>query len=364
MAKSTALMRDLVNEVLDLVNSDQAFTDIHIEQDAPIRIKTPREWRTIGSEPVLFEEMHELLNSIDYEWESKIRVSAIDHPVVLTKSRLRCNVYRTQGGRNVVIAIRRLPLQPLPLEKTGLPLYIKSMAEATKGLVLVSGSTGSGKTTSVAALLDYLNATRSSHIVTIEQPIEYVLQPKKSIISQKEVGTDVASFSAGLREALRQRPDVIVVGEVRDAETADTVLHAGESGHLVFATLHTSSAIGAINKMLSFFPLEQRAQRAMALADSLVGVACQSLVPTEQGDAFVMASELIFNNNQQVAQFIANPEKMALLPEFMRRKEDHMSRCLNDDLAALVASRTISAKDAMRAAYNRIELQDLLARVR
>jgi len=230
--------------------------------------------------------------------------------------------------------------------------------------VLITGSTGAGKTTSTAALLDYLNTTRSAHIVTIEQPIEYVIAPKKSIVSQKEVGADVTSFSAGLREALRQRPDVIMVGEVRDPETADTVLHAGESGHLVFATLHTSSAIGALNKMLSFFPMEQREQRAAALADALVGVVCQSLVPTEKGDAFVLASEMLFNNNNQIAQFLTNAEKFALLPEYMRRKEDHMSRCLNDSLAALVASRTISTKDAMRAAYNRIELQDMLARTR
>lgn len=364
MGKTAALMRDLIGEVLDLVNSDQVFTDIHIEQDAPIRIKTPREWCVLGSEPVMFEEMHELLNSIDYEWEAKIGTGAIDRPVVLTKSRLRCNVYRTQGGRKVVIAIRRLPLSPLPLERTGLPMFIKSMAEANKGLVLITGSTGAGKTTSVAALLDYLNATRSCHIVTIEQPIEYVLTPKRAIVSQKEVGMDVPSFSAGLREALRQRPDVIMVGEVRDADTAETVLHAGESGHLVFATLHTSSAMGAVNKLLSFFPPEQRAQRAQALADSLVGVVCQSLVPTERGDAFVLASEMIFNNNQQASQFIASPEKFSLLPEFLRRSEDNMSRCLNDDLTSLVAAKTISAKDAMRAAYNRVELQDALSRIR
>jgi twitching motility protein PilT len=361
---SPTLTRDLVSEVLDLVNSDLVFTDIHIEQDAPLRIKMPREWRTISDEPVLLEEMHELLGSINADWEAKIKTGAIDQPIVLTKSRLRCNVYRTRGGRNISIAIRRLPLLPLALEQTGLPMYIKSMAEATKGLVLVTGSTGAGKTTSVAALLDYLNATRSSHIVTIEQPIEYVLPPKKSIVSQKEVGTDVPSFSAGLREALRQRPDVIMVGEVRDPETADTVMHAAESGHLVFATLHTASASGAINKLLSFFPLEQRAQRAMALADSLVGVVCQSLVPTEAGQAFVLASELIFNNNGQVSSFIADPEKFPMLAEFMRRREDNMSRCLNEDLAALVSQRTISTKDAMRAAYNRIELQDMLSRPR
>jgi twitching motility protein PilT len=364
MGKSIDLIRDLVNEVLDLVNSDQVFTDIHIEQDAPIRIKTPRDWQVVNGEPVLFEEMHELLNSIDYDWESKIGVGAIDHPVILTKARLRCNVYRTQGGRRIVVAIRRLPLVPLTLERTGLPLYIKAMAEPTKGLVLVTGSTGAGKTTSTAALLDHLNGTRSCHIVTIEQPIEYVLTGRRAIVSQKEVGADVASFSAGLREALRQRPDVIMVGEVRDAETADTVLHAAESGHLVFATLHSASAMGAINKLLSFFPVEQRAQRAQALADTLTGVVCQSLVPTERGDAFVLASELLFNNNQQAAPFLSQPDKFALLPEFLRRREDNMSRSLNDDLCALVAAKTIAAKDALRATYNRAELQDMLARLR
>ncbi|NRF68442.1 Flp pilus assembly complex ATPase component TadA [Aquincola sp. S2] len=364
MNRNTAtLMRDLVTEVLDLVNSERTFTDIHIEQDAPVRIKTPREWQTLG-EPVLFEEMQELLNSIDYEWENRLRNGAIDHPVVLTKARLRCNVYRTCGGKKVVVAIRRLPLLPLPLDKTGLPLYIKSMCEAAKGLVLVTGSTGAGKTTSTASMLDYLNATRSAHIVTIEQPIEYMMTERKSLVSQKEVGSDVVSFSAGLREALRQRPDVIMVGEVRDAETAETVLHAAESGHLVFATLHTSSAIGAINKLLSFFPMEQRLQRSQALADALVGVVCQCLVPTERGESFALASELMFNNNRQVSQFIAAPEKAHLLGEFMRRKDDNMSRTLNDDLARLVAAGTVAARDALRASYDRAELQDMIARPR
>lgn len=357
-------MRELVSEILDLVNSDQTFTDLHIEQDAAVRIKMPREWRVVSPEPVLFEEMHELLSSIDYEWETKLQHGAIDHPVALTKARLRCNVYRTLGGRKVVIAIRRLPLLPLPLEKTGLPMFIKSMVEATKGLVLVCGATGAGKTTSTAAMLDYLNTNRSMHIVTVEQPIEYVLPNRRSIVSQKEVGTDVASFPLGLREALRQRPDVIMLGEVRDVETADTVLHAAESGHLVFATLHTGSAIGALTKLLSFFPMEQRHQRCAALADSLVGVVCQSLIPTDGGDAFALASELIFNNNQQVAQFIAHPDKLPLLTDFMHRKEDNMSRCLNDDLASMVAAKQINARDAMRSTYNRIDLQDRLSKLR
>lgn len=360
MINDFSLSRDLVHEIIHLVGLDQTFTDIHIEQDAPMRIKTPRGWSEVGFEPVMLEEMHSVLKSIDLDWENKIKTGAIDRPFILTQCRLRCNVYRTCGGKKVVISIRRLALHPIPLEKTGLPQYVKTMLEASKGIILVTGPTGSGKTTTIASMLDYVNATRSSHIITIEQPIEYQLESKQSIVSQKEVPVDTPNFSAGLREALRQKPDVLMVGEVRDFETADTVLHAGESGHLVLATMHTNSAISAITKLLAFFAPEQRDQRAGALANSLIGVICQSLVPTENGDAFVLASEMIFNNNQQVAAYISDMNKLHMMAEFMKRKEDNMSRNLNEDLAQLVAKKAVNSKDAMRAAYNRIELHEMI----
>ncbi|MEN3292542.1 MAG: twitching motility protein PilT, partial [Burkholderiales bacterium] len=242
------------------------------------------------------------------------------------------------------------------------PIYIKTMLEATKGIILVTGPTGSGKTTTIASMLDYLNATRSSHIITIEEPIEYQLQRRQSIISQKEVPTDTSSFSTGLREALRQKPDILMVGEIRDFDTADTVLHAGESGHLVLASMHTNSAISAITKLLAFFSAEQRNQRAATLANSLIGVIYQSLLPTETGDDFVMASEMIFNNNQQVVSYIVDPSKTHLLGDFMKRKEDNMSRSLNEVLAQLVAKKSVNPKDAMKAAYNRLELHDMLSK--
>jgi twitching motility protein PilT len=331
-----------------------------VEQDAPVMIKTPRGWQQMGDEPAVLEEMVPLLKGIDEDWEDKIIDSAIDRPFVLTECRLRCNVYRIASGKKVAVSIRRLPLHPISLEKTGLPPYIKTMLEATKGIILVTGPTGSGKTTTIASMLDYLNATRSSHIVTIEEPIEYQLQRRQSIISQKEVPTDTASFSTGLREALRQKPDILMVGEIRDFDTADTVLHAGESGHLVLATMHTNSAISAITKLLGFFSPEQRNQRAATLSASLIGVIYQSLLPTETGDEFVLASEMIFNNNQQAAPFIADQGKVHLLADFMKRKEDNMSRSLNEVLASLVAKKAINPKDAMRAAYNRLELHDML----
>lgn len=151
-----------------------------------------------------------------------------------------------------------------------------------------------------------------------------------------------------------------MVGEIRDFDTADTVLHAGESGHLVLATLHTSSAVRAITKLLSFFPQDQRNQRAAALADSLVGVIFQSLLPSEDGSSHVMASEMVFNNNQQIASYIADPDKLHMIADFMKRKEDNMSRNLNEILAQLVQKKTVGVRDALRVAYNRMELHEML----
>lgn len=360
MSNDFFISRDLLAELISLVNSGQTFSDIHIEQDMPMMLQTPRGWLQSGEEPVTLDQMVPVLKGIDEDWEDKIVNTAIDRLFVLTECRLRCNVFRLSSGNKVAISIRRLPLHPMPLENTGLPPYVKTVLEATRGIVLVTGPTGSGKTTTIASMLDYINATRSAHIITIEEPIEYQLRRKQSIISQKEVPTDTESFSTGLREAMRQKPDVLMVGEVRDFDTADTVLHAGESGHLVLATMHTNSAVSAITKLLGFFPSEQRNQRAATLANSLIGVIFQSLLPSESGDDFVLANEMVFNHNQQVAPYITDVSKMHLIADFMRRKEDNMSKSLNEVLMQLVAKKSITAKDAMRATYNRLELHDML----
>jgi twitching motility protein PilT len=364
MSYEFSLVRDLLDELVSLVNSGQSFSDIHLEQDMPMMIKTPRGWRQAGAEPVTLEDMAPVLGAIDKDWEARIVDRAIDRPFALPDYRLRCNVYRSSGGARVTVSIRCLPARPIPLAQTGLPQYVRTMLEATRGVILITGPTGSGKTTTIASMLDHINATRSAHIVTIEEPIEYQLRHKLSIISQKEVPADTATFSSGLREALRQNPDVLMVGEIRDFDTADTVLYAGDAGHLVLATMHTTSAAGALARLLDFFPAEQRDRRAASLARSLVGVIFQSLVPSEQGDALVLAHEILFNNNQQLARFIADPGKMHRIEDVLRRREDMMSRSLNDVLAQLVARKIVTARDAMRAAYNRLELHDMLTRMR
>jgi len=360
MPNDHVFARDLERELLSLVNSTHTFSDVHIEQDQPLMLKTPRGWQPAGDTPVSLAQMRPLLAAIDEDWEDKVIDGALDCPFELGEWRLRCNIFRMGRGSKVALSIRRFPLEPLALEQTGLPGYIKTVLEATKGIILVTGPTGAGKTTTIASMLGYINATRHGHIITIEEPIEYELQRKLSMISQKEVPTDTPSFSSGLREALRQKPDVLMVGEIRDFDTADTVLHAGESGHLVLATLHTSSAVRAITKLLGFFPQDQRGQRAATLAETLVGVVFQSLLPSEDGQHYVMASEMVFNNNQQIAPFITDPAKLHLINDFMRRKEDNMSRSLNEVLQQMVLRKSVSSRDALRVAYNRLELHEML----
>ncbi|NRO98858.1 twitching motility protein PilT [Paraburkholderia sp. NMBU_R16] len=360
MEKLIGVSRDLTREILTLMDRRQAFTDIHIEQDRPVMIKAPRGWVAVSEEPVLRDEMVPTIASIEPDWVALLERGAIDRPLVLTRCRLRCNIYRAGGGRKIVMSIRRLPLQPLPFDKLGLPAYVRTMMESAKGLVLVTGPTGSGKTTTIASMLDHINRTRSAHIVTLEEPIEYEIESQTSIISQREVPTDTPSFSIGLREALRQKPDVIMIGEVRDPETAQTALQAGESGHLVLATMHTGSAIATITRLLSFFPPEQRERYAAGLANSLIGIVCQCLLPTEDGMELALASELLFNNNQQISAMLTDPAKIPFIAEFMKRKEDNMSRLLNDHLFNLVAKNQCSARDALRATYNRLELHEML----
>lgn len=360
MGNDNAVARDLLAEIISLVDVRVTLSDIHIEQDMPMMVKTPRGWHQHWPEAVTRYDMLPVLHAIEPDWEDKTIDTAIDRPFLLTRCRLRCNVYRMSSGTKITISIRRLPLDPIPLDNIGLPQYVKTMLEATKGIILVTGPTASGKTTTIAAMLDYLNINRSAHIITIEEPIEYKLQRKQSIVSQKEVPTDTASFSAGLREAMRQKPDVLMVGEIRDFDTADTVLHAGESGHLVLATMHTNSGMTAITKLLGFFSAEQREQRAATMASSLIGVIFQTLVPSDDGKEFVLANEMIFNNHQQIAAFITDSNKHHLIGEFIKRKEDNMSRSLNEVLTQLVIKKSINSRDAMRAAYNRLELHEML----
>ncbi len=207
--------------------------------------------------------------------------------------RFRCNVFQQRGSIGMVMRV--IPIGIRTLDVLGLPPALQKVSTEERGLILVTGTTGTGKTTTLAAMIDHINRTRSTNIITIEDPIEYLHRDNQSIISQREVGADTRSFGAALRSALRQDPDVILVGEMRDMETIETALHAAETGHLVFSTLHTVDAMETINRIISVFPPHQQKQIRLQLASVLKSAVAQRLMPAADGSGRVPAVEVLIS---------------------------------------------------------------------
>ncbi|ASA97804.1 type IV pilus twitching motility protein PilT [Anoxybacillus flavithermus] len=229
-------------------------------------------------------------------------------------SRFRVNVFKQRGC--ISLAIRIVPTKIPTLDELQLPDVLKKMVAKPQGLILVTGPTGSGKSTTLAAMIDYMNKTMRKHIITLEDPIEYVHKHDSCIIDQREVGTDTSSFANGLRAALRQDPDVILVGEMRDLETIQTAVTAAETGHLVFGTLHTSSAPATIDRIIDVFPPEQQGQIRIQLATVLVSIISQRLFPRAQNNGRIAATEILINN-AAVANLIRNG-KTHQIPSIMQ----------------------------------------------
>ncbi|MBE2920671.1 type IV pilus twitching motility protein PilT [Anoxybacillus flavithermus] len=229
-------------------------------------------------------------------------------------SRFRVNVFKQRGC--ISLAIRIVPTKIPTLDELQLPDVLKKMVAKPQGLILVTGPTGSGKSTTLAAMIDYMNKTMRKHIITLEDPIEYVHKHDSCIIDQREVGTDTSSFANGLRAALRQDPDVILVGEMRDLETIQTAVTAAETGHLVFGTLHTSSAPATIDRIIDVFQPEQQAQIRIQLATVLVSIISQRLFPRAQKNGRIAATEILINN-AAVANLIRNG-KIHQIPSVMQ----------------------------------------------
>ena len=205
--------------------------------------------------------------------------------------RFRCNVFQQRGTIGMVLRV--IPFRVKTIDELGLPPVLKKIAEEERGLVLVTGTTGSGKSTTLAGMVDHINNTRSSHVITIEDPIEYLHKDSEAIITQREIGVDTRSFAYALRSALRQDPDVVLVGEMRDMETIETALHAAETGHLVFSTLHTLDATETINRIISVFPPHQQKQVRLQLAVVLKAAIAMRLVPRADGQGRVPAMEVL-----------------------------------------------------------------------
>lgn len=264
--------------------------------------------------------------------------------------RFRCNAFLQRGSVGLVFRI--IPYGIPKIEDLLLPEVIKKIADEGRGLILVTGTTGSGKSTTLAAIVDYINSSRSVNIVTIEDPIEYIHKDKKGIISQRQIGEDTDSFSKALRAALRQDPDVILVGEMRDLETIEIALTAAETGHLVLSTLHTLDASETVNRIISVFPTHQQNQIRIQLASVLKGVVSQRLIPRADGKGRVPAVEVLIAT-ATVRSCILEPEKtIALRDVIAQGKNLYGMQTFDQSIFDLLQSGLITYEEAMRQATN------------
>lgn len=274
-------------------------------------------------------------------------------------SRFRANLFNQKGAVGAVF--RAIPYEIKSFEALGLPAVVSDMCKKPRGLVLVTGPTGSGKSTTLASMVDKINIDRHEHILTIEDPIEFLHNHKNCVINQREVAADTHSFGAALRTALRQDPDVVLVGEMRDLETIEMALRIAETGHLTFATLHTNSAYSTINRIIDVFPAEQQAQVRTQLSLVLEGIMCQSLLPKSTGDGRVMALEILIPN--AAIRNLIREDKIHQIYSMMQTGQDKFGmQTFNQALATLVHKRQITLDVAMQRSSNADELKELIER--
>jgi twitching motility protein PilT len=273
-------------------------------------------------------------------------------------SRFRVNAFRQRGSISIVC--RAIPFEIRSVEELGLPQVVTTLAEEQRGIVLVTGTTGSGKSTTLAAMIDHINRTRTHHIVTLEDPIEYLHQDKGSIVNQREVGSDTESFARAMRRVLRQDPDVILIGEMRDEETVRTALSAAETGHLVLSTVHTLDATETINRIIDFFPPHLQHQARVMLASTLRGAIAQRLVPDIGGEGRVPASEVLVVTGR-VQDLILNPDETGKITEVIAEGEYYGMRTFDQSLLGYVMEGKVSEKVALDYASSPHDFKLMLA---
>ena len=258
-------------------------------------------------------------------------------------ARFRVNTYYQRGS--LAAAFRTIPTEIKSLEELGLPSSLHDLAKYPRGLVLVTGPTGSGKSTTLASIIDEINRTRTDHIITIEDPIEFLHDHKRCIVNQREIGEDATGFADALRGALRQDPDVILLGEMRDLETISTALTAAETGHLVFGTLHTQSAPSTIDRIIDVFPAEQQAQVRMQLANTLQGIVTQTLLPTADGTGRVAALEILFLDD--AIRNLIRQGKIEQVYSYMQTGSRRGMQTMEQSLTELVQKKLITVAEAV-----------------
>ena len=327
--------------------TDRGASDLHLKPTRPPLIRVTGRLIPLETEALKPEDIQGILDGIlkPHQRRKLEERQSVDFGYgVHGLARFRANVYFQRG--TVACAFRRIPFQIRAVEELNLPSVLLDFCDMPMGMVLVTGPTGSGKSTTLAALIKYITARRPVHVVTIEDPMEFLFTDGVASISQREVGTDTPTFAEALRNVMRQDPDVIMVGEMRDPETIQTVITAAETGHLVFSTLHTNSATQTVDRILDAFPPEQQNQVRAQIAQVLKGVVSMKLVERSDGDGLTAALE-IMRGSPRVAQLVEKGETSLLLEEVESSVGYYRMQSMNQSLLALLAHGTISYREAM-----------------
>ncbi len=343
--------------------SELGGSDLHVTTGTPPLVRVHGEIRPLdGYRPLTSSETKQLAYSVltdaqKHRFEENLELDFSFG--VKGLSRFRANIFNQRGAVGAVF--RAIPYEIKTFEELGLPPVVKELCNKPRGLVLVTGPTGSGKSTTLAAVIDKINKERHEHILTIEDPIEFLHNHKSCIVNQREVNADTKGFAQALRTALRQDPDVVLVGEMRDLETIESALRIAETGHLTFATLHTNSAVSTINRIIDVFPSMQQAQVRAQLSLTLEGILCQSLLPRADGRSRVLAMEILIPNS--AIRNLIREDKVHQIYSMMQTGQDiHGMQTFNQSLASLFHKRQITRETAMQRTSNINELRDLIDR--
>jgi len=350
-----------IQELLQ-ITVDENASDLHITTYIPPRIRVNGVLRSLAHPPLTPTETKELCYSVLTEKQKKQFEEKLELDFsfgMKDMGRFRANVFMQKGA--VAGAFRRIPPEIWSFSKLGLPLKLAQLCFLPRGLILMTGPTGCGKSTSLACMIDHINHNRSLHIVTIEDPIEFFFTPDKSIINQRELFVDTMSFPNALRSVLREDPDVVFVGEMRDLETVEATLRVAETGHLTFSTLHTNSAAETITRIIDIFPPHEQGQVRTQLSMTLEAVMTQTLLPTVDGQGRVLAIEILIPN-AAIRSLIRENKIHQIYAQMQMGQETSGMQTFNQSLADLYFRKKITLETAMSVSHQPEELADLIQR--
>jgi twitching motility protein PilT len=353
-------MANLPELLKTLVEMDGS--DLHIATDTPPQVRVHGDLQRLLMPALTPAETKQLVYSVLTDVQKKRFEESLELDFsfgIKGLARFRCNVFNQRGAVGAVY--RLIPEKIRSFGDLGLPPVLATLADRPRGLVLITGPTGSGKSTTLAAMLDKINSERHSHILTIEDPIEYIHQHKNCLVNQREVHSDTGSFTNALRAALREDPDIVLIGEMRDLETVESALKIAETGHLTFATLHTNSAAQTINRIIDIFPSNQQAQIRTQLSLVLEGIVCQALLPRADGKGRVCSLEIMVPN-PAIRNLIRDDKIHQIYGAMQTGQEKLGMQTQNQSLASLHQRRLITLDTALSTSSSKDELQDMINR--